>query len=337
MNKRVDQSIFSTFQSLSVITHMALLSAGCMMTTETAGTRVEGVATAQTGDANAGDPDAGADCQNCSQEPSERTRATVCRRWLTDTASTHGLAGFAPATDRCAPGVLPAATREGALRLTNTFRWLAGLGPVALDARDNDAAQACAVLTEANGQMSHTPPRTWSCWSQLGYDGTSRSNIIGLPGAYRINAYAAVGGWLDEARDLSGSLGHRRWILSPELSVIGYGQSLGYACMYVLDDRMAVRRRDRVSWPSEGYFPMEAMTRTWSVSSSALGLSARTAVQVWINGRATTVQPTVRPIGPGDDTVSWEMPAVAADSEVRVRVTGVIEEQNYVVRPVNCR
>lgn len=324
MNARMTHPSPKALAVASLLALWATSSAGCMMSTDASGTRSEGVTSSST----PADNDA---------PPAERSRATVCRRWAADYAAVQTLPAWTAERNACGAGTLADSTRAGALRMTNTFRWLAGLDPVTADAHDAEAAQACAVLTQANGQMTHTPAPSAACFSTLGYEGSSRSNIIGLSGSYQINVWAAVGGWMDEARDLSNTLGHRRWILSPELSVVGYGQTRGFACLYVLDDRIHPRTRDPVAWPSEGYFPVQAMTRTWSVSSMSLGLSASTRVAVTVDGHAVAVQAALRAPGAGDDTVSWVMPAITANQVVRVQVTGVRSPMDYTVRPVDCR
>lgn len=269
-------------------------------------------------------------------DPADRDEAAVCARWNTDTADLPGLAAWAPGASTCDPGALPPATRAAAVRLTNTYRWLAGLAPVRDEATQTAAAQACAVLVERNGQLDHTPPMTWTCWSQLGYQGTSSSNITGLRG-FRMTVPAAINGWIDDSRDLSNTLGHRRWMLFPPLSAVGYGQSAGYACLHILGATSNPRARSYVAWPNAGATPMGAMTRIWSLSSATLGVGAGTRVEVTRDGAPLSVTAQMRAGNYGDPTVSWAMPEITAGSRYAVRLTGLAgADVRYEVRPAAC-
>jgi len=269
-------------------------------------------------------------------EPSTRDPATVCAQWRAQTDALVSLPGWRSGAAACDPGSLPEATRSGAVRYTNAFRWLAGLAPVREDVAQAAAAQACAVLIERNGELSHTPPNTWACWSALGYEGTSRSNITGLRG-FPMTVRHAISGWIDDSRDLSRTLGHRRWMLHPTLGTVGYGQASGYACLHILGANTNPRSRAWVAWPNAGPTPMAAMTRIWSLSSGSLGLGARTRVEVSRDGAALPVTAQLRSGNYGDPTVSWDMPEVAAGASYAVRVSGLAgADLRYEVRPVGC-
>lgn len=269
-------------------------------------------------------------------DPAGRAESVVCSRWAADTAGLGALAPWTPGASSCDPGTLPESTRTAAVVLTNAYRWLAGLAPVRDDATQTAAAQACAVLVERNGQLNHTPPMSWACWSQLGYQGTSSSNITGLRG-FQMNVRTAVGGWIDDSRDLSMTLGHRRWMLFPPLSAVGYGQSAGYACLHILGATGNPRTRPYVAWPNAGPTPMGAMTRIWSFSAASLGVGAGTRVEVTRDGAAVPVTAQMRAGNYGDPTVSWDMPEIVAGSRYAVRVTGLSgADVRYEVRPSAC-
>lgn len=269
-------------------------------------------------------------------EPATREPSLVCAQWRALTDDLPGLARWSAGAAPCDPGSLPAATRAGAVRYTNAFRWLAGLAPVRDDDAQSAAAQACAVLIERNGQLHHTPPMSWTCWSQLGYQGTSSSNITGLRG-FPMTVRDAVGGWIDDSRDLSRTLGHRRWMLYPPLSSVGYGQASGYACLHILGAAEHPRARPWVSWPNAGPTPTDAMTRLWSFSAASLGVGAGTRVEVTRDGAPVPVAAQARAGNYGDPTVSWDMPAITAGAVYAVRVSGLAgADVRYEVRPVAC-
>ncbi len=270
-------------------------------------------------------------------EPANRSSERVCARWEADRDSFGRMPAWGPGANSCAPGQIPAQTREGGVRVTNTFRWLAGLQPLREDRSLSTAAQACAVLLERNGQLTHHPPRTWTCWNSLASDTAGRSNLIGARG-FVMTPWAAVSGWIDEGRDLSRTLGHRRWMLLPSLATVGYGQTSGYACLDVVSGRPSGERRSWTAWPNAGPVPSQAMTRIWSFSSATLGITSATRVRVTQGGVEVPVTARLQPPGYGEDTVSWEVWPTLAGATYRVRVTGLrAGDVTYDVRPVPCR
>jgi hypothetical protein len=157
--------------------------------------------------------------------------SAACAAFETVRASQTQTATWAAApSDRCGLGALPDPTRQASIEWVNYYRGLVGLAPVREDRSDRAPAQACAVLLERNGQLSHTPPATWACATLMGRDAAGRSNLSGNPG-FPMSPWYAVRGWVDEGRDLSNTLGHRRWLLSPELHTMSYGQTGSFACM----------------------------------------------------------------------------------------------------------
>lgn len=267
--------------------------------------------------------------------PAMRTQAEVCGVWNTSYNAARMAGTFTAGSPACAPGRLPQNAVDAAVLMSNVHRWLAGLTNVSENPEFSRSAQACAELQEANNMLSHTPPMSWTCYTALGAQGAGRSNITS-GGSTPI---AAIAGWIDDTRDISMTLGHRRWILFPPLGPIGYGQARRYACQYVLGPR-ATGSKTFVAWPNEGFTPTESMTPLWSFSSSTLGLTASTRVTVTRNGMPVAATAQLRAAGYGEPTISWNMPATAitAGSVISVTVTGLAGGMSttYEVRPVRC-
>lgn len=266
-------------------------------------------------------------------DPAMRSQADVCALWNDVTQRARTAPAFTPGSGMCAPGTLPQATRDAAVLMTNAYRWLAGLPNVAENTDYSSAAQACAELMQANNMLSHTPPTSWTCYTALGAMGAGRSNITS-GGSSPVSSLA---GWVDDQRDLTMTLGHRRWVLFPPLGPIGYGQSQRYACQYILGTR-GTATKPWVAWPNEGVTPMESSTPLWSFSSARMGVTASTRAAVTANGMPVSVSAALRANGYGDPTISWMMPALTAGTVYRVTITGLTGDAtvNYEVRPVRC-
>ncbi|MBL8677614.1 MAG: CAP domain-containing protein [Myxococcales bacterium] len=266
-------------------------------------------------------------------DPATRSQSDVCAVWNTAVMRAQSAGPFTQGSAMCAPGTLPQATVDAAVLMTNVYRYLAGLPNVTENADQTRAAQACAELMEANRMLSHMPPTSWTCYTALGAMGAARSNIT----SGGSSPVASLAGWVDDSRDISNTLGHRRWILFPQLGPIGYGQARQYACQYVLGARGS-GRKNFVAWPNEGVTPMESMTRIWSFSSASLGVGASTMATVEQNGMPLNVMAMPRANGYGDPTISWNMPAIVPGATYRVTITGLSGGMNvtYEVRPVRC-
>ncbi|UQZ86570.1 hypothetical protein SK3146_05863 [Paenibacillus konkukensis] len=177
---------------------------------------------------------------------------------------------------------------EDGVRTVNTMRYLAGVpDDLAQDSFLNEQAQYGAVLLAVYGQLSHTPakPKGMSeSFYSKGYASTSSSNIYslyGAAGAVKQNAIlprTVVSYMSDNDESNVASVGHRRWILNPDLKKIGFGLAEGrasngyrsfYSSMQVLDQSRADKfDYDIISWPGKGYFPLKYFQGNdpWSVT-----------------------------------------------------------------------
>ena len=85
-------------------------------------------------------------------------------------------------------------------------------------------------MQASNQSLSHAPPSTWRCWTQAGYDASGASNLALAYGdglSVRTDE-AILAGWMTERDNLvSGSIGHRRWLLDPFLGAVSYGRVVG--------------------------------------------------------------------------------------------------------------
>jgi uncharacterized protein YkwD len=147
--------------------------------------------------------------------------------WAAGAAALYA-GGSAPNVPACQAGTLAQAVKDDVLLRMNAVRALHGLAPVTYNSADDAQVMQSSLMMAANGALDHTPPNTWKCWTQTGYDGSSSSNLYGgtiSPYLIWSSEDDFIGGWLTEVNNLLvDNVGHRRWMLDPFLTKIAYGR-----------------------------------------------------------------------------------------------------------------
>lgn len=240
----------------------------------------------------------------------------------------------------CDPGDISANGRANALRLVNLYRTMAGLPDVTDDSSLNEQAQACALLQHANGTLSHDPPQSWECWTEVGATASGRSNISTGPGVMSVDMYMVDWG-------NATTLGHRRWILSNSAGPIGLGSTSDSSCMYILGGQ---GRADAAwtAYPPPGPFPLEAFEPLpfgetldetgWSIQSDMIDL-AGAQVEITVDGTPMPVRVTQLLSGYGSRHAISIIPqgwASTAGTRYHVEVQGISQPIAYDVDVVDC-
>lgn len=151
-------------------------------------------------------------------------------------------------------GALSAETQQEMLNCLNCIRYTAGL-PADLTVREEYSAlaQAASLVNCLNGRLEHEPQQP-----------------AGMPAPlFRLAALGAGGGILSRGRSafcqsvvegLMGdssdknipALGHRRWILNPDLLYTGFGQTERFYAVYINDfNRRESFAGDYIAWPPQ--------------------------------------------------------------------------------------
>ncbi len=262
---------------------------------------------------------------------------TVCDQWKAARADlSEGT--WSGALDGCNAGDTSAEGRANALALVNLYRAMVGLPPATLDAERNAAAQECALMMHANGQLSHTPPQSWKCFSDKGAGAAGKSNIATTPGVQAVDLYM-----IDPGNETT--IGHRRWILSNSLGAIGLGSTNGYSCMWVIGGGNDAGKKF-VAWPPAGQVPIDAWNVSfvsldatgWTIQSDSIGFGGA-KVTVKDDGKMLPVETVVLGAGYGSTSalrfnpVGWK---AQAGHNYEVTVTGATEPLSYVVEVVAC-
>ncbi len=195
----------------------------------------------------------------------------VCARWNADRADLSAPITTAN-TSTCSAGTIDAPGHARAVKQIDLFRALAGLEPVTTSTDLDAMAQSCSLMMEANEQISHTPPSSWTCFSEDGATSAARSN---LATADAVNAIAMY--MIDWGHPTT--LGHRRWILQRSNGPFGVGSAPGYSCLHALDTTSEDSSPAAWSaWPPPGWFPIQANSLPYGGSLDDAGWSIQAYV-----------------------------------------------------------
>jgi uncharacterized protein YkwD len=225
----------------------------------------------------------------------------------------------------CTPGSLPDDIQEKVIKRVNYFRKQAGLYPIGLNKETSVKAQQMALMIQANGFLTHTPPPTWKCYTDDGYDAATHSNLgYGKVNADAIDMYMEDGG--------TPSLGHRRWIIYSGAGNFGHGASQFGDALYVIGSTGASGSvPEFITWPNKGFCPGELVPVQWSFSMPDADFSNATVKMTGPNGASVPFQYVAESPGYGDPTLSWIPQGVntntgGADFKYHVTVNGVAKD-----------
>ena len=233
--------------------------------------------------------------------------------------------GWTGNDNRCLAGDNVAASRAATLRALNFARSLAGLAPVTFSSTLNRRSQLTALMMSANRSLSHSPPRSWRCWTASGAANAGRSNLaLSYPA---VTSAGVITQYLDDAGSSNRPAGHRRWLLNPFATQMGSGSTINANAMTVIGPTSSSRPNPAyTSWPTSGWFPrtLEPAGR-WSLSTGNRAVSFRYAtVRVYRNG--TLLKTVKHPVEDGYamPTLVWQVPTSLAESGTfRVVVSGI--------------
>ncbi|MBR0403984.1 MAG: CAP domain-containing protein [Eggerthellaceae bacterium] len=165
------------------------------------------------------------------------------------------------------PGVLSDKTTRSALDALNCIRYIAGLGNnVVLDSQYSSLAQAATLVNAVNGELSHYPSQPAGMSNELFnqcYSGASSSNLAWGYGSLN----NAVFGWMDDGDSVNiDRVGHRRWILNPQMGRVGFGVVEHLYALYAVDFS-ASGKQTNVVWPAQT-MPIEYFgnRQPWTIS-----------------------------------------------------------------------
>ncbi|MBQ5782363.1 MAG: hypothetical protein IIV99_03145, partial [Oscillospiraceae bacterium] len=192
-----------------------------------------------------------------------------------------------------APGVLSDYSFNNAINAVNQMRFIAGLNAdVVLDDSYSEMISAGSLLNCLNNTLTHFPERpaqlTASKYDQLyelGYDGTSSSNIAW---GYDNIACSVVYGYMYDGDSTNiDRVGHRRWVLNPPMKKTGFGRAGEFSGMYAFD-RSGSGRQRFVAWPAQithtdyfSYMDPWSLTISTPIYTASVKMVRRSDGAVW--------------------------------------------------------
>ncbi|MCC6904147.1 MAG: CAP domain-containing protein, partial [Polyangiaceae bacterium] len=262
---------------------------------------------------------------------------SVCARWKADRAD-MAEGTWSGSVASCNAGDVTANGRANALKMVNLYRFIVGLPQVTNSASMDQQAQACALMMDANNQLSHTPPSSWQCYTSVGAGSAGKSNIATTPGVAAVDLYMADPG-------NSTTIGHRRWILSNSLGPIGLGTTNSYSCMQVIGGSGSAGKQ-WVAFPPGGEVPVQMFKASfssldqtgWTIQSDSIAL-AGAQVTVTDGGANQPVTVTQLQGGYGSKYALRFNPqgwTTQAGHTYSVSVSGVSQPIAYDVKVVSC-
>ena len=239
--------------------------------------------------------------------------SAYANQWLPATNSPINWTGDAAT---CNAGTESADSLAKGAQALNFYRGLAGLDSVSLSTSQNATAQTTALLMEANGMINHYPDASWKCYSQLGAQGASTSNLYGGAGSFQITSAAGpIKAYMDESGANNAPVGHRRWVLNPSTVTMGMGTTKGFNALNVVGAPTDANRSNptMIGFPGSGYFPQQLEPKgKWSVSSAqGVDFSGATVKVKDASGTALGVTPLSTDEGYGPNTLSFQVQGLA--------------------------
>lgn len=224
----------------------------------------------------------------------------------------------------CIAGSVSQSTLDKVIQRINYFRRLVGLNDnTTLDLSKSAMYQEAALMMDANSSLSHSPPNTWKCWTQIGANGAASSNLS--LGAHSSNAIRL---FIEEPGQNNKEVGHRRWILHSTKTKFSFGTTnyaASLAAFGIGEGNTLIP--EFIAYPAKGFMPQTLVFPRWSFSIPNADFSSAT---VFMNGPDGNVPLNIiSATGPnyGDNTIVWEPQGVKinsdADLSYRVTIEGV--------------
>jgi len=243
------------------------------------------------------------------------------------------------ATAGCNAGDISADARQKVATRVNYYRALVGLPDnITINSSQSQKCQEAALYMIANQTLTHFPSQSGNCFTQGAYDAASQGNVAYSKGMAQGNhTVNAVSGYMEDPGDHNKAVGHRSWILYPQLSQIGSGSVWRASDMYATDCMMwggnmsgSAPTIDFVAYPPNGFIPSTLLFPRWSFSIQGANFNSADVTMTDEDGNSINLNVIHRSAqgGAPDAIIVWEpsvgsIPANVDYKSFNVNVTGV--------------
>lgn len=246
------------------------------------------------------------------------------------------------ATSGCNPGDINATVRANVIKRVNYYRKLVGLpANVTLNTSQNQKCQEAALYMIANHTITHYPSAGGNCYTAGAADAAGHGNVAISYGSSELEAnhsVNSVSGYIEDPGANNLAVGHRAWILYPQLSAMGTGSVFNptdqnWAANVLMwgDNLNGQPYSGYVAYPPNGYIPSALVFPRWSFQMTNANFSAATVTMKDKSGANIPVNIIHRASqgGAPDARINWEpqitnLPeSITADTEYTVTVAGI--------------
>lgn len=258
-----------------------------------------------------------------------------------------------PDVASCNEGILKDSEKLQILNYVNFIRSIHNLLPVQYDLGGDEAAQKSALIQAANSMLSHTPPSSSSCYSQIGYYGSEMSNLFlyQMSQPSDIESKQSITGWMldNNSANAVDRCGHRRAIINPFVTAISFGRvdgksnvgsqwCIGMALKYMDNVGGSIQSRpvEYVAYPYQSY-PPELVDKSWYLSFSPFynmnSWSGNSNID-YNNAQITVTTESGQPMNV--HSIIWDFEGWGAvQNNIRWKVDNMQNEVKYIVNIKN--
>lgn len=251
------------------------------------------------------------------------------------------LLGWTGAVAGCNAGDIDAQVRVNVIKRVNYYRRLVGLPDnVTLNSSQNQICQEAALYMAANQTITHYPSGGGQCYTSGAADAAGHGNVaIGYGGgATEIggnHSTSAVSGYIEDPGPGNTVVGHRHWILYPQLNRMGTGSVFSAVknnfsanvLMWGENTKgSALDPNKFVAYPPGAYIPSTLVFPRWSfsipgASFSSAKVSMKDKAGTTFSSSEVNIIERVTSSGAPDARIVWEPKNINVNNDTEYEVT----------------
>ncbi len=243
--------------------------------------------------------DCGGKCPQCPLLPRDSAVLDYNNNYIGSDLSSSGWSGN---LGSCLPGTVTQAVLDKYLQRINYFRRAVGLNDnITFDASLSAKYQETALMILANNATSNTPPSTWTCYTNSGGDGASKSlQFLG-------SGNNAISAWMADEGTLNVHAVNRRWLLHSAKTKFAWGSTNGSMALGVIGVPTGNLKYPKfIAWPPEGFIMQSLLPSRWSFGYPGANFTSASVSMTGSSGPVTLSIKSQTLTGQGDNTIVWE-------------------------------